>query len=163
METEKMKANGIIVLVFGCLALLGTFLPLANADPLFFNISHGGGALPLLYLIPVVLIGLGSATLAGKMRKLPHFVIPLSIIALLLAGLGVYTAMEQLRMMSTGVFNGILQMLGEKSKATGMGTLQVQSPSMGLGGWLLVLSYLGAGIGSLLVSGSKTKIQRPLE
>ena len=157
-----MKSNGIIVLVFGGLALLGTFLPLANADPLFFNISHGGGALTLLYLIPVVLIGLGSATLAGKLRKLLHFVVPLSIIALLLTGLGVYTAMEQLRMMSTGAFGGILQMMVEKSMAMGTGALQVQSPSMGLGGWVLVLSYLGAGLGSLLASREKTKASQPL-
>lgn len=147
-----MKIKGIFVISSGLIALIGALLPLASAGTFTFAIHNGGGALPLLYVIPVILIVIGSIAVDGKLQKVSHFVIPLSIAALALASLGIYAGMEHLKIMSSGLMGGMMEMLGGMSQTMGMGRIEAGPPNIGIGGWIIGGSYIAAIIGSLLKS-----------
>lgn len=151
-----MKAKGIVVASSGLIALIGTMLPLATAGTFTFAIHNGGGALPLLYIFPIILIGIGSAAIAGKFQKIPHFVIPLSVASIALVSLGIYAGMENLKIISSGPIGNVMGMLGGMSQAMGMGKVEAAPPAIGIGGWAIGVSYVAAIIGSLLKSKTST-------
>jgi len=139
-----MKKAGIIVLISGCIGFIGAFLPLANAGTFCLSILDSGGLLYLLYIIPIALIVLGSMTLAGKLSKLPHFVVPFSILGGIIAVWGIFAAMQDLEMMSSGMLGNMMSGLSQMTQNMGMGKMEGGTPYPGVGGILLLVGFIGA-------------------
>lgn len=152
---NNFKKTGAIIAALGFVGLAGTFFPLANAGTLNMSVSNLGGVLPLLYVIPVVVMVVGVMSYLGKMSRLPHVLVPISVLAVIIVGLGTYAAMSHLAMMTNGAFGQMMNGLGDMSARMGMEKIQIEKPSIGAGSLSMIATYVGVSIVSFIKSSSR--------
>ncbi|KAA0894223.1 hypothetical protein [Oryzomonas rubra] len=148
----------IIALVFSVMCLFAVFLPLAQGgNGLYVNVTHIGGITYLLYLLPVVPAALSLiAIYKGEIRYTKVWMIVIAVVGLCLSGLAVTSGKGQIEYMANAVgnlnnmFNGFPD--GGNAIAGQQASVKV---SVGLGGILLVIGYLGILLGSLFKSANK--------
>lgn len=133
-----MKHNAIIV--SGFLTLVGAMMPLATKGDMARGLSQLSNLSLLLWLLPFLLIGLG---IAGKMDKLNEkpWVLSLSIIGLVLSAGVIYGSIEALKSMDSG-FGSMFGQLGVSTAG---------KASVGLGGIVLIISYLASLVAGFLL------------
>jgi len=148
-----MKVNKIVTLVFGCLALLGAFMPLASSGQVYVDISYMGAITKLLYVVPATMIVASVISLNYGMNLKP-WTLSLGGVGLVLSFLTINGAMSQVKSvvaMSMNMenrfnafregFNGGMQSMQEtlKQQIDSSGV----SATLGFGSILLVIAYLG--------------------
>lgn len=115
-------------------------MPLATKGDMARDLSQLSNLSLLLWLLPFLLIGLG---IAGKMDKLIEkpWVLSISIIGLVISGLAIYGSVNALKFMDSG-FGLMFGQLGVSTKG---------NASVGVGGFVLIISYLGSLVAGFLL------------
>ena len=130
-----MKKNDIIILIAGCIALIGCFMPIAEKGSLFVNVSHMTQGLPIfLYFLPIVVIVISIISLYQKIKNPKPWYISVGSIELIISILATIGGIYYLKTFDQ--FGRIFLKLLSKKNVTEV------SPKIGLGSFLLSSSYL---------------------
>lgn len=148
----------VIALVFSVLCLFAVFLPLAQGgDGLYVNVTHIGGLTYLLYLLPLVPGGLSLiAIYKGEIRYMKVWMIVAAVLGLCLSGLAIASGKGQIEYMANAFGNMKAMLKGFPGDGNAIAEQhQTAKASVGLGGMLLIIGYLGILLVSLFKSASK--------
>lgn len=114
-----MKLNSIIVLICSIASLVGAFLPLVHNGYFYVDVAKFDNWLSIVFLLPIYLAVVSVQIFRGKTQRIKTLVVPIAFIGLLLTLLMLLAAPDLLRRRINGF-------------------------QLGVGGWLLFLSYLTA-------------------
>ncbi|MDW8002971.1 MAG: hypothetical protein RMJ39_10005 [Deltaproteobacteria bacterium] len=149
-----------LYVMWGVIALLGAFMPLASLGQFYVNVHHLSGLPFLLYLLPLGIVALGILNIyKSHVKYLRAWLISLAIIGLIITGLATLTGMGYLNYMAQEQtrFDRLFNFNKEDSKQK-----EQHAPSAGLGsgGLLLFIGFSGTIVSALLQKTSKTDIHK---
>ncbi len=129
-----MKKYGM--LMFGILALVGAFFPVAKSDVLYLSISHIGNISYLLYVVPLAAIALSIVVLyKSEVQHIKALFIVIAGIGIGICVYSIYQGMEVLKYM------GLVMQQAPYGRMAG-NNVSVSAIPAG-GGWMMLLGYCG--------------------
>ena len=128
-----MRRNNIAILTSGCIALVASLMPIAEKGSLYVNISHIKGLPLFLYLLPIILIVVSIMSLYRKISNPKPWYLTIGIIGFIISILTVIGGINHIKAFEQ-LGGGMFGLLMDKT------TIKA-SPSIGLGGILLLVSY----------------------
>ena len=128
-----MKVLGVSTIVLGCVALLGSYLPIWQiGSSLFVSVEHLGKLAQLLYWLPLAVLAIGVLMYAERLDAWRPWPVAIGIVGALLTVLTTFAAAAH-----SELFMNMGTMFGRT------GSPRTADGSLALGGYLLFVAYVG--------------------